>query len=629
MRTYQDVENLKRIAESYKVVSFDIFDTLLFRAVPKPGDIFIVANEMATSYGVCADAFPSARAEAESAAAKNKPVGSDTTLDMIYAELPYDQQVKEILKACELEAERRLLVANKPLISIANELQDAGKTVIVISDMYLSSDFLSSVLLQNGLKPDKLYVSSDYGMRKSRGDLFKYVINDLGLNPGDVLHIGDNSLSDGLMPLRCGVASALYRRKTGGSVSGVPSCANELVMHSLSSRACDATSVPLEQVGYAFLGPLLVGMCQWIKTEFSRRAGYSLHFLSRDGFIVHKAFSLLYPDADARYSYVSRRSLTVPFLAEAQSFADVLEIVPYIKRHETIGSLLEKIGLSDESFANVLRGRFGDDICRADMLDGSLDSLFDSIKDRMWQNALDEKESMNGYLSQEFDTDSLLVDVGWYGTIQGCLNRATGKNIFGLYLGLLRHDPDYALCNARGYAYDYIHGDSFNSSLVFSFNGLAETFFTAPHGSVKKYERREDGAFVPVLAKYEMENSGAIEAIHNGALHYVKDYASLLGGLELMPARSDYAFANMERLMSMPSKEEVDLLGDLWFYDASYDKLVCLEKPFDYLKHPKSLMRDFLRSNWKAGWLRSFFHSGGIARSVYLAMHRIRKGGKA
>lgn len=627
MKTLGSIEEIERKVSPYEVVSFDVFDTLLFRNVPEPKDVFAFAEELACSRGVDADGFAAKRVEAERRAGSRKAPGHDTTLDDIYGELAFDEGLKPALRQAELDSERQLLVPNGPMVALANRLKDGGRTVVATSDMYLPADFLRGVLAENGLVPDRLYVSCEVGLRKSRGELFGYVLGDLGVTPDKVVHIGDNRLSDGAMPARAGIASVLYGLAVPAPATGKPGRASELVMSSLVSRRSLAAGGPYGRVGYAFLGPLLVGMCQWIKAAHDERPSASLHFLSRDGYVVEKAYELLYPEEPCRYSYVSRRSLTVPLLTDARSFHDVIGTVPYIKREETVPALLEKLGLDDPDLCSRLEGEHGRDLSREDMLSGALDGLFDEIRGPMAENAAAEREAMDGYLAQEFGGECVLVDVGWYGTIQSCLEKALGRRATGLYLGLLRHDPDYALADARGYVYDYRAGDVFDSSLVFSFNGLVETFFSAPHGSVRRYERRDDGSYAPVFAAVEDENADALPQIHAGALRFVADYSQAVGPYALEAARPEYAYANMERLLTEPTDAEADLLGRLWFYDASYDRLVCLGPASEYLRSPKAMARDFLRSNWKAAWLRKVLHGAPLARAAYKAMMRA-KGGK-
>lgn len=352
----------------------------------------------------------------------------------------------------------------------------------------------------------------------------------------------------------------------------------------------------------------------------------SLSFLSRDGYIISKAFGLMYPSSEYSYLYVSRRSLTVPLLVDASSFTDVVDMVPYIKRTETMETLLSKLGIGSSELVSRMEERFGKEISRRDLLEGRYDSLFGEIEHALHENARDEARCMHGYLSSAISENAFVVDLGWYGTIQKCLQNALKKSVTGLYLGLLRHEPDYRLEDAHGYVYDYRDEDAYDSSLVFAFNGLIETFFSAPHGSVRRYIENADGSFAPVLEEPEKENEKALDGIHRGALEFVSNYSSANRGHDFGMLSHKYAFSRMESLLMSPSEEEVNLLGSLWFYDASYDRLVCSEPITRYIRSPKRLLYDLQRSNWKAGFFRKLFGSSRIPRLAYKALLKAKGG---
>ena len=52
----------------------------------------------------------------------------------------------------------------------------------------------------------------EYGKTKRSGNLFRTVLEHEEVEAGKVLHIGDNLISDYLMPKKCGMKSFLYRR---------------------------------------------------------------------------------------------------------------------------------------------------------------------------------------------------------------------------------------------------------------------------------------------------------------------------------------------------------------------------------------------------------------------------------
>lgn len=604
----------------YDVVSFDIFDTLVIRNVVKPNDVFSLIEEKAKAIGINAEGFADSRAEAESLAARRLGVGNDVCIEDIYQDLPYAD--RDALKKIELDIERKIIAPNKSMIGLANRLRENGKIVIAISDMYLPASFLTDVLANFGCSLDRLYVSGDIGLRKSRGSLFSYVLQDLNIEPESIVHIGDNRRSDYIIPALKRISTVLYK-PMAAHTPPVESLADSVV-GGILKRQNYRESVALEGVGYSCLGPLLVGMCQWIHREVVDLGHSSLRFLSRDGYILSKAYSIMYPSSPYRYSYVSRRSLTVPLLIDAQSFADVLEIIPYIKRVESMPSLFTKLGIDDEDLIVRMEKTYGTLLKRSDLADGMYDPLFDEIKEMVWLNAADEKACMEEYISQHFAGRVFTVDLGWYGSIQKRLERVTNARIYGLYLGLLRHTPDYCLENARGYVYDYRLGDTSDSSFVFSFNGLIETIFSAPHGSVKRYRRTAEGVYKPEFANLEAENQKAVSKIHAGALSFVKDYIEAADGLPCGVVSPRTAYANMERLLTRPTSEESRILGDMVFYDATCDPLVCFDSTAAYLLHPKKFVSDFLRSNWKIGFL-SRLVKGDFAKSLYAILVKMKK----
>lgn len=74
--------------------------------------------------------------------------------------------------------------------------------------MYLSRETINKILEKNGyIDNEKLYLSSEIKLSKSRGDLFKYVLNDLKIESMQMLHIGDNYRPDVEIPRKLKINS--------------------------------------------------------------------------------------------------------------------------------------------------------------------------------------------------------------------------------------------------------------------------------------------------------------------------------------------------------------------------------------------------------------------------------------
>jgi len=89
--------------------------------------------------------------------------------------------------------------------------------MIIVSDMYLSHSDIEDILTGSGydIKGIPVYVSSEYGLTKRTSSLFKAVLRKEGMEgrEKEVLHIGDNLISDYMMARKCGMRSFLYHGK--------------------------------------------------------------------------------------------------------------------------------------------------------------------------------------------------------------------------------------------------------------------------------------------------------------------------------------------------------------------------------------------------------------------------------
>ena len=179
---------MRRLIRKSSVVSFDVFDTLLVRPYIRPTDLFMhIEREFDAPF------FHDCRIMAEQSARKhtNNP---DVTLDEIYNHI--DDNFKR-LKQKELDWERMVLRANPQMLEVYNFAKQSGKRIVIASDMYLPIKFVADVLHKNGFDGyEQLYVSGESGVTKTHGTMFQRIIQDTGVKPKHILHIGDNRNSD-------------------------------------------------------------------------------------------------------------------------------------------------------------------------------------------------------------------------------------------------------------------------------------------------------------------------------------------------------------------------------------------------------------------------------------------------
>ncbi len=200
---------LKKAIDRKQTVSFDVFDTLLLRDIHRPKDIFFILEPYAKSRFGVRD-FYKKRVEAERRARTFAP-GGECNFDEIYAALA--QEIGPCAADLQ-ERERRLeacfSVANPVMKNAFGYAWERGKTVLIISDMYLPAAVIRA-LLQNAGYPDcPLYVSNEYRCNKRSGALFRYVQEELELTTGTWLHVGDNPVGDYEVPRALGIDAYLY-----------------------------------------------------------------------------------------------------------------------------------------------------------------------------------------------------------------------------------------------------------------------------------------------------------------------------------------------------------------------------------------------------------------------------------
>ena len=130
---------------AYDVISFDVFDTLLFRPLAAPADLFDLVG-MTLRY----PGFRALRIQAEKQARQSRQAHSgyaEVTLEEIWAELsrvsgiPADEGIR-----AEWTWERRCCTANAYMLAVVRALRAKGKTLCIVSDMYLGRERIRALL---------------------------------------------------------------------------------------------------------------------------------------------------------------------------------------------------------------------------------------------------------------------------------------------------------------------------------------------------------------------------------------------------------------------------------------------------------------------------------------------------
>lgn len=180
-----------------RLVSFDVFDTLIWRRTLFPQDVFLSLSTRLPR----PSAWMRRQAERVATIACQRLFGREPTLRDIYRLLPSDARR-------ELALETKFCVPNPFCLAAVAWLRDIGIPVVAISDMYLDAEEIGGLLAACGYPPMPVYSSASEGCTKGgNGDLFAAAWGHIGTPPADTAHVGDNPHSDIAMAMRRGAAA--------------------------------------------------------------------------------------------------------------------------------------------------------------------------------------------------------------------------------------------------------------------------------------------------------------------------------------------------------------------------------------------------------------------------------------
>jgi FMN phosphatase YigB (HAD superfamily) len=491
-----------------KLISFDIFDTVLIRKCGLPENIFpIVAEKLFPNDLALQQEFVQSRIYRTVVLSRTNPnytLYDIYNTDIVESFQPYTQQQ---LIDCELSIEEEMLTRNNTIVETLEKYRQKDYTIAFISDMYICQEFIKKILVREHIfqDGDQLFVSNAVKKRKDDGSLYDYV-QELN-KPTLWKHYGDNKQSDYKNARKKGIEAHLIN-------SGFTSLEKDLqeasprfrsykslsllmgLLRSVRLQECDTADARLV---VDFLSSAYIPYVNYLLQDAHRRGFTHLYFLSRDSYILEEiAKHISHEGIEFHYLFVSRASLILPFLWEATRkqlrlllVNDLINVDRMLNRLHLSRQVLEKNGLTI-SFNDA------DTEKRKETL---LDVLFDSKIYPIWQSyAAKEYETCCGYFRQEglFNDSSIaLVDVGWTGTSRLMINSIRNKQgvftseIFSYYWYL----TDNALPGKYGHYSAFMKREKLKTEIV----TLFERYYSlCPYTSTIRYEF--DGTnYLPVL----------------------------------------------------------------------------------------------------------------------------------
>lgn len=617
-------QKLRHTISQAEVISFDIFDTLIKRNVAAPEHVHqLVEREFLRQTGIEIPEYPRYRTKAESEARKHSDK-EEISLDDIFSFLHgISEEWKNALKQIERRTEIEICTPSPKMKAVYEKAVQGGKKIIVTSDMYLDEETIKKILHKCGYDIyEKLYLSSSYGLCKSRGSIYEVIQKDYADYKGKILHIGDNIKGDYIIPKRKGISALLidgqerslkYWKRRGGREEN--KFLYERIYCFLNNHNdpdySDATSI-----GYEILGPILLGYCRWLNERIQADKIDKIFFLSREGKIIQEAFISLYPQCEIEqaYLYVSRQALVVPLLADAVNFDEMADKLQRLANVPQVKMISDICGFDQVVFHEKLLKIGLDDSLRIDRVPHEKKKeLYYIIQELGRDDFKKQKEYIAAYLREcNVIGNAAIVDIGWSGTMQQALQQHIydkETKLYGYYLGVrnIKNDDYYVGLLRSGYLFDAERNINFNLMTRFT-SEIIEMLFLNATGSVLRYTTSERG-IEPILSEVEYgkaENEFMTD-VQSAALKFLDivrkdEFFNKDTGIPAEILESIYY-----NFAVQPSHAILDIFNGFRVRNSKV-KTIIPEYGFFYcLCHPGRFYRDFQESACKIFFLKKLF----------------------
>lgn len=519
------VQEILKVKDQYDVIGLDCFDTLVHRRCDPEEVLFKWSKNISeyVDFKYEPEQIYSLRKKSEyQKKRKTEEISYEELMKTVYSSMKLKitfKQFYEYAKKVELQIEQEYLEKDEEVMELLKELSDYR--LVIVSDFYFGKEMLSELLqeMKMPVKFENIYVSSDIGARKSSGNLFRYVLEDLQIDSAQMLFIGDNIVSDIEKPESLGI-SVCYKKNN--ITRKAPVAKGKLWQMVKGQMIVTKQSELLN----GYIAPMIV-FCDNLYREIVRNQICDIFFLSREGQRLKQLFDLYLESLQTEkkitthYLYISRKAAAIASLedAEKESFQGILSD----KNEYTVRSYLDFIGIDKTTIKMILNQTqlSGDDIVLSYGVKQRAYTLLQNCpaySEEYNRIRTEQKKMILEYFSKfsvDFPKKGLtIVDVGWKGSIQDKLRKLFPENVIiqGYYMGIYDNNPFVEECLTAE--------NNRKSGLVFSTSPrpnkeyyayrknriLWEFVLAADHGPVDGYYRNSENDKVEPRIGYNVQD---------------------------------------------------------------------------------------------------------------------------
>lgn len=606
------------------ILTLDVFDTLLWRRVPKPTDAFLLLGEEliargALAGGISPATFASMRMGAEALARSRKTHAGqapEVHLGDIYAEFEpgsIELTVDE-LRATEVSLERRLTVADHMLAETLSRLAaERELRVVLVSDMYLSGEEIRVLVDRpemGELAEAEIVSSADVGMGKENG--LWYVLPDRwGVKPSTIVHVGNNPSADVVKPREAGIRTVYWPElsKRLGPILAAEACHTGPSAKVRISTPLDGGLIALRgraafsasardhedqvawETGTSILGPAMAGYADWVHRRTAELGIERALCIMREGRFLKEllesvAPSRRNPSLHPELLWASRAAIARANIAQGTP----KELSAMFKR-ACVPSLAEAARtLGIEPSVVPLAAELDDNAAQrggnADLLARFLNTVLSQpeLVEQIRQTSARRRANFVAHLREALGGvtgDVAYVDVGFSGSNQESLQKlidseGLGVRLHGLYLMSDPCPPDRLLRGHRVEGFLTGPGDpALNEVVELDRNRLLiELLLLSEDGSTLEID--DEGR--PVFAPHTEPERQRVQrrAVHDGIRAYQRHVNAYLlstdDEADLATVDGEVGRRIIERFVVEPTIEEAQTFG-AWEAEDDFNSL--------------------------------------------------------
>ena len=598
-----DILKDKILDENIKIVSFDIFDTLVTRPFLYPTDLFTFLNDeyrkLSNNYAIDfskirEDCEIQARTEAFNQ--KKEEVTLDRIYEIIEEEYEIPNPIIKILKQKEIDLEIKFCQKRETAYSLYKLAKYIGKKVICTSDMYLPLDVIKKILEKNCYdKIEKIYLSCDIMETKSSGNLYEYVINKENINANEMLHIGDNYQSDYEVSKDIGIISSYFPKATDRFLDknvtnnlaqmltqNMPFWRDNKASMNFIGIRCMLALVgnkyfdnPFETfnnesdfnidpflIGYYLVGMYMFGVTNWLLKENQNKGYKNIVFMARDGYLPMEIYNVMkeyYNNVpEAKYLRVSRKALISAMIInkiDLYKLIDVINIenhnphyiIKYIKEsikdytEDEIKKIIEENGIKYKE--NIKTKQKFNKLVKIIST-----KLFDEEKNNL------KVEKLKRYFNEYFEEKSATFDIGYSGRPEMYLSILCEKAIDTFFLNI---NQDEAIKYSESAGYNLkIYFDAKPAVTGFAYESIISELAPSTIGYDLSGEKAK-----PIMEKKEKsyQETYVIRTIQDAAKKFISDIINTFGDEFKKLYYQDY-YTSLPFMSYINSSKKIDML---------------------------------------------------------------------